>query len=198
MADRRHRRKQELGRAPKAPIRGLSILPSLFTIGNIFCAYYSVMATLNGALYGVFPIAWIVFASILLYRIAVETGKFEIIKDSIGGLTDDRRLQALALAARRHFLQGVSVRIWQRVDGQGVATTARDANGLAKPCLIGGHAGVAGYARDDVCAESHGRRRRRLYRLTRGGCHGQQAGNDDDESRERGTHTFCIGWRSGA
>jgi len=48
MADRRHRRKQELGRAPKAPIRGLSILPSLFTIGNIFCAYYSVMATLNG------------------------------------------------------------------------------------------------------------------------------------------------------
>jgi CDP-diacylglycerol---serine O-phosphatidyltransferase len=27
---------------------GLSILPSLFTVGNIFCAYYSVMATLNG------------------------------------------------------------------------------------------------------------------------------------------------------
>jgi CDP-diacylglycerol---serine O-phosphatidyltransferase len=27
---------------------GLSILPSLFTVGNIFCAYYSVMSTLNG------------------------------------------------------------------------------------------------------------------------------------------------------
>ena len=26
---------------------GLSILPSLFTVGNIFCAYYSVMSTLN-------------------------------------------------------------------------------------------------------------------------------------------------------
>lgn len=56
------------------------------------------MATLNGAAYGVFPISWIVFASIMLYRLAVETGKFEIIKDSIGGLTNDRRLQALFIA----------------------------------------------------------------------------------------------------
>jgi lactate permease len=45
-----------------------------------------------------FPIAWIVFASIMLYRIAVDTGKFEIIKDSVGGLTDDRRLQAMFIA----------------------------------------------------------------------------------------------------
>jgi CDP-diacylglycerol--serine O-phosphatidyltransferase len=29
-------------------MRGLSILPSLFTIGNMFCAYYSAMSTLNG------------------------------------------------------------------------------------------------------------------------------------------------------
>lgn len=47
MADRKHRRKNEPGRV-KAPMRGLSILPSLFTIGNIFCAYYSVLSTLNG------------------------------------------------------------------------------------------------------------------------------------------------------
>lgn len=56
------------------------------------------MSTLNGAAYGIFPISWIVFASIMLYRLAVETGKFEIIKDSIGGLTNDRRLQALFIA----------------------------------------------------------------------------------------------------
>jgi CDP-diacylglycerol--serine O-phosphatidyltransferase len=52
MADRRHRRKaQEFGRGGrgKHSLRtGLSILPSLFTIGNIFCGYYSVMSTLNG------------------------------------------------------------------------------------------------------------------------------------------------------
>src|SRR4051812_34756806 len=55
-------------------------------------------ATLYGAAYGIFPIAWIVFASIMLYRVAVDTGKFEIIKDSVGGLNDDRRLQAMFIA----------------------------------------------------------------------------------------------------
>src|SRR5258705_5939533 len=51
-----------------------------------------------GAAFGIFPIAWIVFAAIMLYRLAVHTGKFEIIKDSIGGLSNDRRLQALFIA----------------------------------------------------------------------------------------------------
>lgn len=58
----------------------------------------AVIATIYGAAYGVFPIAWIVFASIMLYRLAVDTGKFEIIKDSVGSLTDDRRLQAMFIA----------------------------------------------------------------------------------------------------
>jgi len=55
-------------------------------------------ATVYGAAFGIFPIAWIVFASIMLYRLAVDTGKFEIIKDSVGGLTNDRRLQAMFIA----------------------------------------------------------------------------------------------------
>jgi len=58
----------------------------------------ALMSTIYGAAYGLFPIAWIVFASIMLYRLAVDTGKFEIIKDSVGNLTDDRRLQALFIA----------------------------------------------------------------------------------------------------
>jgi lactate permease len=58
----------------------------------------AVLSTVNGAAYGIFPIAWIVFSSIMLYRLAVDTGKFEIIKDSVGGLTNDRRLQALFIA----------------------------------------------------------------------------------------------------
>src|SRR5688572_5331341 len=58
----------------------------------------AVISTLYGAAFGIFPIAWIVFASIMLYRLAVETGKFEIIKDSVGGLTNDRRLQAMFIA----------------------------------------------------------------------------------------------------
>ncbi len=58
----------------------------------------AVISTLYGAAYGLFPIAWIVFSSIMLYRLAVDTGKFEIIKDSVGGLTSDRRLQAMFIA----------------------------------------------------------------------------------------------------
>lgn len=58
----------------------------------------AVTSTIYGAAYGIFPIAWIVFSSIMLYRLAVDTGKFEIIKDSVGSLTDDRRLQAMFIA----------------------------------------------------------------------------------------------------
>src|SRR6266550_7203351 len=58
----------------------------------------ALMSTLYGAAYGLFPIAWVVFSSIMLYRLVVDSGKFEIIKDSVGSLTDDRRLQAIFIA----------------------------------------------------------------------------------------------------
>jgi lactate permease len=58
----------------------------------------ALVSMIYGGAYGLFPIAWIVFASIMLYRLAVDTGKFEIIKDTVGGLTDDRRLQAMFIA----------------------------------------------------------------------------------------------------
>jgi lactate permease len=61
-------------------------------------AQLAILSALFGAAFGIFPIAWIVFASIMLYRLAVDTGKFEIIKDSVGGLTNDRRLQAMFIA----------------------------------------------------------------------------------------------------
>jgi lactate permease len=61
-------------------------------------ANLALVSTIYGAAYGIFPIAWVVFSSIMLYRFVVDAGKFEIIKDSVGGLTDDRRLQALFIA----------------------------------------------------------------------------------------------------
>jgi lactate permease len=62
-----------------------------------------------GAAFGLFPIGWIVYWAIVLYRITVDTGNFEIIKDSIGGLTDDRRLQALLIAfALGAFIEGAA------------------------------------------------------------------------------------------
>src|SRR5689334_6183279 len=66
-------------------------------------------ATVYGACFGLFPIAWIVFWALALYRLTVDTGQFEIIKDSVGHLTQDRRLQALLIAfAFGAFVEGAS------------------------------------------------------------------------------------------
>jgi lactate permease len=73
-----------------------AILVALFAYRMPFSM--AIISTLYGAAFGIFPIAWIVFSSIMLYRLAVDTGKFEIIKDSVGGLTNDRRLQAMFIA----------------------------------------------------------------------------------------------------
>jgi L-lactate transport len=62
-----------------------------------------------GAAFGLFPISWIVFWAIVLYRLSVITGKFAIIQDSVSGLTTDRRLQALLVAfAFGAFIEGAA------------------------------------------------------------------------------------------
>jgi L-lactate transport len=68
-----------------------------------------VSAVLYGAAFGLFPIGWVVFSAILLYRVTLESGKFEILKDSIGHLTSDSRLQALLIAfAFGAFIEGAA------------------------------------------------------------------------------------------
>jgi lactate permease len=68
-----------------------------------------IAASLFGAAFGLFPIGWVVFSAILLYRVTVESGKFEVLKDSIGHLTDNPRLQALLIAfAFGAFIEGAA------------------------------------------------------------------------------------------
>jgi len=72
-------------------------------------AQLAILSAIFGAAQGVFPIAWVVFGAIMLYRLAVDTGKFEIIRESIGGLTSDRRLQAMFIAfSFGAFLEGAA------------------------------------------------------------------------------------------
>src|SRR2546425_3731716 len=60
-----------------------------------------------GAAFGLFPIGWVVFSAILLYRVTLESGRFDILKDSIGQLTDDGRLQMMLIAfAFGAFIEG--------------------------------------------------------------------------------------------
>ncbi len=66
-------------------------------------------AVTYGAAFGLFPIGWIVYWAIVLYRMTVETGRFEAIKNTVGNLTGDRRLQALLIAfAFGAFLEGAA------------------------------------------------------------------------------------------
>jgi len=51
-----------------------------------------------GSLYGLFPIGWIVLNVIFLYQLTVEAGRFEVLKHSLTGITQDRRLQLLLIA----------------------------------------------------------------------------------------------------
>jgi lactate permease len=66
-------------------------------------------ATVLGAVTGFFPIGWIVLNVIFLYRLTVETGAFEILQTTIGGVTQDRRLQLLLIAfSFGAFFEGAS------------------------------------------------------------------------------------------
>src|SRR4051812_9915770 len=72
-------------------------------------AAMSVKASLLGVVVGFFPIGWIVLNVIFLYRITVETGRFELLKRAVGGVTEDRRLQLLLIAfAFGAFFEGAS------------------------------------------------------------------------------------------
>ena len=52
----------------------------------------------QGALYGLFPIFWIILTALFLFNITVRSGKFEIIKNYLASITSDRRLQVLLIA----------------------------------------------------------------------------------------------------
>lgn len=51
-----------------------------------------------GVIFGLLRIAWIIVASIFLYHVAVETGQFHVMKQSIAALSTDKRLQLILIA----------------------------------------------------------------------------------------------------
>ncbi len=105
----------------------------------------ALLSTSNGALYGLFPICWIVITALFLFNITVESGQFEIIKHFMASITSDRRLQALLIAfSFGSFLEGTAG------FGAPVAITAAMLVGLgfnplyaAGICLIANTAPVA-------------------------------------------------------
>lgn len=58
----------------------------------------AITSLLYGSAFGLLKIVWIVIAAVFLYDISVETGQFEIMKQSVAAITPDRRLQLLLVA----------------------------------------------------------------------------------------------------
>ncbi|GAA5211696.1 L-lactate permease [Streptomyces thinghirensis] len=55
-------------------------------------------SAVQGALFGIFPILWIVVNALWVYRMTVHTRHFDILRRSFGRLSDDPRIQALVVA----------------------------------------------------------------------------------------------------
>ena len=105
----------------------------------------ALLSTVNGSLYGLFPICWIVLPAVFLFNITVRSGQFGIIRHFMASITSDRRIQALLIAfSFGSFLEGTAG------FGAPVAITAAMLTGLgfnplyaAGICLIANTAPVA-------------------------------------------------------
>ena len=107
--------------------------------------HLALLSALNGAVYGLFPICWIVFNAVFLFNTTIRSGQFEVIKHFLATITADRRIQALLIAfSFGSFLEGTAG------FGAPVAITAAMLTGLgfnplyaAGICLIANTAPVA-------------------------------------------------------
>ncbi|WP_141430479.1 L-lactate permease [Bacillus sp. 03113] len=80
---------------------------------SIFIYHFPVKMFVGSALYGVlagiWPVASIVLTAIILYKITVKTGYFDVIKGSITSITADQRIQVLIVAfSFGAFLEGAA------------------------------------------------------------------------------------------
>lgn len=86
---------------------GIALLIAVFVYGMPL--KLALLSVSHGALYGLFPICWLVVMAVFLFNITVKSGQFEIIKQFMASITPDRRLQALLIAfSFGSFLEGTA------------------------------------------------------------------------------------------
>jgi len=85
-------------RAHYAAVGGLAaaVLIALFVLG--MPSGLAARAGFYGALFAVTTVCWIILNLIFLYRMTVKAGLFSVLQDSVGGITNDRRLQLVLIA----------------------------------------------------------------------------------------------------
>lgn len=69
----------------------------------------AISASIMGIAKGLWPIGYIVIMAVWLYKIAVRTGKFKVIRASIAGISQDQRMQLLLIGfSFNAFLEGAA------------------------------------------------------------------------------------------
>jgi len=57
-----------------------------------------ILSAADGFFFGFLEIAWIIICTIFTYNIAVETGQFKVMKESIASVSSDQRIQVILIA----------------------------------------------------------------------------------------------------
>jgi lactate permease len=132
-------------RAHLAALLGLAtaLVVAVFAFG--MPAGMAGLSAVYGAGFGLMPIGWIILNVIFLYQLTNEKGEFDVLRHSIRGISDDRRMQVLFIAfSFGAFFEGAAG------FGTPVAVTAAMLMGLgfsplsaAGLCLIANTAPVA-------------------------------------------------------
>jgi lactate permease len=58
----------------------------------------ALLSASEGAVFGLFPIMWIVLNALWIYNMTVDTGHFAVLQQSFGAISRDQRVQALIIA----------------------------------------------------------------------------------------------------
>ncbi|MFC9849188.1 L-lactate permease [Streptomyces sp. NPDC060223] len=85
-------------KAHRAGLIGLVAAASVAWLAYGMPVGQTLSSAAQGAVFGLFPILWIVVNALWVYRMTVRTQHFDILRRSFGRLSDDPRIQALVIA----------------------------------------------------------------------------------------------------
>ncbi|MGA4841516.1 L-lactate permease [Streptomyces sp. G45] len=85
-------------KAHRAGLAGLTVAAAVAWLAFGMPLGQTASSAAQGALFGLFPILWIVVNALWVYRMTVRTRHFDVLRRSFGRLSDDPRVQALVVA----------------------------------------------------------------------------------------------------
>ncbi len=81
-----------------AALLGLAIALAIAVFVYGMPAKAAAATTVYGAAFGLFPIGWIILNLIFLYQLTVDSGLFAVLRDSLGKIAPDPRIQVILIA----------------------------------------------------------------------------------------------------